>query len=236
MQNQGEFQNLIGCLLYIAVNTRPDVAIATSILGRRVSNPTTADWNEAKRILLKGIADHALHLGGGEPCEMECYVDADWAGEIGERKSNTNYIFKLGGGLVNWRCSKQTSVSLSSTEAEYIALAECLQELQWLRKLMDDLGESMKLPVRVNEDNQSCIALAVADRTTRKSKHIDTKYCYVKDLVKNGIVTIQYCPTDKMEADLLTKPLGAVKLKQLREAIGVRLANVEEECERPRAQ
>lgn len=96
MQNQGEFQNLIGCLVYIAVNTRPDVAIATSILGQRVSNSTTAYWNEAKRILryLKGTADHELHLGGGEPCEMECYVDADWAEEIGERKSNTGYIFK----------------------------------------------------------------------------------------------------------------------------------------------
>lgn len=174
--------------------------------------------------------DHELHLGSAKQSELECFVDADWAGEVGDRKSNTGYIFKLCGGLVNWRCSKQTGVSLSSTEAEYIALAECLQELQWIRKLMEDLGEKLKLPILVNEDNQSCIALSVADRTTRKSKHIDTKYCFVKDLVENGIVTIQYCPTDTMEADLLTKPLGAVKLKQLREAIGIKSTNVEEEC------
>lgn len=232
LQNQDQFQSLVGALLYIAVNTRPDVAIATSILGRRVSKPTKADWNEAKRVLryLKATMDHELHLGNTKQFELECFVDADWAGEVGDRKSNTGYIFKLCGGLINWKCSKQTGVSLSSTEAEYIALAECLQELQWVRKLMDDLGEKLKLPVLVNEDNQSCIALSVADRTTRKSKHIDTKYCFVKDLVENGIVTIQYCPTDKMEADLLTKPLGAVKLKQLREAIGIRSTNVEEEC------
>ncbi|KXJ62315.1 hypothetical protein RP20_CCG020648 [Aedes albopictus] len=109
-------------------------------------------------------------------------------------------------------------------------MAECLQELQWLRRLLGDLGIRLTLPIMVNEDNQSCIALTAADRTSRKSKHIDTKYCFVKDLVAAGIVSIRYCPTEQMEADLLTKPLGAVKLKQLREAIGILPHDVEEEC------
>lgn len=227
-----QYQSLIGALLYIAVNTRPDIAISTSILGRRVTKPTTADWNEAKRVLryLKGTENYELHLGGGDNLQVECFVDADWAGEVDNRKSNTGYIFKFGGGLVGWGSRKQTCVSLSSTEAEYIALAECLQELQWVRRLVDDLGEQLALPIVVNEDNQSCIALVAADRISRKSKHIDTKYCFVKDLASAGIVSIRYCPTEQMEADLLTKPLGAVKLQQLREAIGILPHDVEEEC------
>ncbi|XP_055633301.1 uncharacterized protein LOC129773681 [Toxorhynchites rutilus septentrionalis] len=177
LQDKEQFQSLVGALLYIAFNTRPDVAIATSILGRRVSKPTKADWNEGKRVLryLKGTIDLELHLGGTEQFELEAFADADWAGEVGDRKSNSGYIFKLCGGLINWECSKQTGVSLSSTEAEYIALAECLQELQWIRKFINDLGEKLKLPIKVNEDNQSCITLSVADRNTRRSKHNDTK-------------------------------------------------------------
>ena len=105
-----------------------------------------------------------------------------------------------------------------------------MQELQWLRKLMEDLGKPLALPVLVHEDNQSCIALTVGDRISRKSKHIETKCCFVKDLVETGVVIIQYCPTDRMEADILTKPLSAVKLQRLRDAIGVKPTDVEEEC------
>ena len=231
-QNRELYQSLIGALLYISVNTRPDIAIATSILGRRVSKPTTADWLEAKKILryLKGTVNHELHLGGRTKVKLECYVDADWAGEVEDRKSNTGFLFKFRGGLIGWTSRKQATVALSSTEAEYVALAECLQELQWLRKLMNDVGEIVDLPILINEDNQSCIALTIGDRTSRKSKHIDTKYCFVKDLVDTGVVTVQYCPTEHMEADLLTKPLGAVKLQQIRTLIGVKPADVEEEC------
>lgn len=219
-------------MLYSKEPHCPDISIATSILGRRVTAATTADWTEGKKVLryLKGTLDYELHLGGGNHLKFECYVDADWAGEASDRKSNTGFIFKLGGGLVGWGCRKQTAVALSSTEAEYVALAECLQELTWLRKLMADLAEPLPVPLVVYEDNQSCIALTAADRTTRKSKHIDTKFCFVKDLVKEGVVTIKYCPTDQMEADLLTKPLGANKLQQLRTAIGVKCVDVEEEC------
>ncbi|XP_055527938.1 uncharacterized protein LOC129720475 [Wyeomyia smithii] len=108
-----QYQSLIGALLYIAVNTRPDIAISTSILGRRVTKPPSADWNEAKRVLryLKGTADHVLHLGGAGNLQLECFVDADWAGEVDNRKSNTGYIFKYGGGLVGWGSRKQTCVS-----------------------------------------------------------------------------------------------------------------------------
>lgn len=95
---------------------------------------------------------------------------------------------------------------------------------------MDDIGEQLDFPIPVKEDNQSCIALTKADRNEKKSKHIDTKYNFVKDLVHQGVVRLQYCPSEHMEADLLTKPLPAVKLKNLRSAIGIKPISVEEEC------
>lgn len=229
-----QYQSLIGALLYVAVSTRPDISIATSILGRRVQAPTVADWNEAKRILryLKHTVDLELCLGhlGEDNKQLECYVDADWAGDISDRKSSSGYLFKFHGGVIDWSCRKQKCVALSSTEAEYIALAECLQEVLWIRKLMDDIGEQLDFPIPVKEDNQSCIALTKADRNEKKSKHIDTKYNFVKDLVHQGVVRLQYCPSEHMEADLLTKPLPAVKLKNLRSAIGIKPISVEEEC------
>lgn len=225
------YQSLIGALLYVAVTTRPDISIATSILGRRVKEPSEADWNEAKRILryLKGTLGTVLYLGG-DGQQLVCFVDADWAGDASDRKSNSGYLFKFCGGLIGWGCHKQKCVALSSTEAEYVALAECLQEIKWIQKLMFDVGEQLVLPILVNEDNLSCIALTRGDRAERKAKHIDTKFNFVKDMVRDGTLRLQYCSTEHMEADLLTKPLQAVKLRRLREAIGIKPFSVEEEC------
>lgn len=225
------YQSLIGALLYAAVTSRPDISIATAILGRRVQHPSETDWNEAKRVLryLKGTLNHVLYLGGSDQ-KLECFVDADWAGDESDRKSNSGFVFKFGGGLIGWGCHKQKCVALSSTEAEYVSLAECLQEVKWILKLMADVGEQLVGPVLVHEDNQSCIALTKGDRAERKAKHIDTKFNFVKDMVRDGIVQLQYCATEQMQADLLTKPLQAVKLRQHREAIGIKPFSVEEEC------
>ncbi|XP_065094102.1 uncharacterized protein LOC135714650 [Ochlerotatus camptorhynchus] len=102
-----KFQSLIGALLYVAINSRPDISIATSVLGRRVSKPGKADWIEAKKVLryLKGTINHELYLGANEELKLECFVDADWAGEVTDRKSNTGFLFKFGGGLIQW-CPK----------------------------------------------------------------------------------------------------------------------------------
>uniref|UniRef100_A0AAG5DHX2 Uncharacterized protein n=1 Tax=Anopheles atroparvus TaxID=41427 RepID=A0AAG5DHX2_ANOAO len=225
------YQSLIGALLYAAVTSRPDISIATAILGRRVQHPSETDWNEARRVLryLKGTLNHVLYLGGSDQ-KLECFVDADWAGDESDRKSNSGFVFKFGGGLIGWGCHKQKCVALSSTEAEYVSLAECLQEVKWILKLMADVGEQLVGPVLVHEDNQSCIALTKGDRAERKAKHIDTKFNFVKDMVRDGIVQLQYCATENMQADLLTKPLQAVKLRQHREAIGIKPFSVEEEC------
>ncbi|XP_055623127.1 uncharacterized protein LOC129766578 [Toxorhynchites rutilus septentrionalis] len=168
-----KYQSLIGGLLYLAVNTRPDIAISASILGRSVSQPVEQDWTEAKRVLryLKATINHQLRLGNGTQT-LEAYADADWAGNVKDRKSNSGYLFRLGGGTIAWCARKQTCVALSSIEAEYISLAECCQELIWFRKLLQDFGDAVKTPIQIYEDNQSCIKMLTSNGEKR-SKHID---------------------------------------------------------------
>lgn len=217
------YRSLVGSLLYVAVNTRPDIYLSTSLLGRKVSRPTNRDWTEAKRVLryLKTTKSLCLQLGSGTE-SLECFVDADWAGDEGDRKSNSGFLIKYGGGLVSWGTRKQSCVALSSTEAEFVALAEGCQELLWMRKLMDELNEKSANPTVVWEDNQSCIKMVESERMERRSKHIDTKHAFTRDLRLKGIIDLRYLPTTQMEADMMTKPLERVKLERHRNAIGVR--------------
>lgn len=100
-----------------------------------------------------------------------------------------------------------------------MALSEACRELLWLLKLMTDIGEKSTGPVVVREDNQSCISMLNNDWSSRKSKHIDTRYNFVRDLVAKRVVAVEYCPTGQMVADILTKPLPRVKLGVLRKEI-----------------
>lgn len=230
------YRSLIGGLLYLSTNTRPDIAAATSILSRKLECPTYRDWQEAKRILryLKGTKCLRLRLGtvnSNMESDLIGYVDADHAGDQTDRKSNSGYVFLYRGAPISWTCRKQTSVAISSTEAEYIALSEACQELVSLVRVFEDLSIHTTLPIRIMEDNQSCIQLATSKRIGRRSKHIETRYHYVRELTEKNTINLQYCSSENMLADLFTKPLGATKTQKFREMIGLfQNGNAEEEC------
>ncbi|KAG5873988.1 Copia protein, partial [Gonioctena quinquepunctata] len=211
----------IGALLYIAVNTRPDISVSTSILSRKVSQPTERDWTEVKRILryLKGIRDMIMQLGKRGISEniLHGYAAANWGGDTRDRKSNTGYLFKYSGGLVSWRSKKQDCVSPSSTEV--IALSEACQEAMWLKQLLKDFGEVIE--IKMFEDNQSCIKMLDSERINDRTKHIDTKYNYAKEMKKKNEIFFEYCSINEMVADLLTKPLEVNKIRKFREMMGL---------------
>ncbi|KXJ62318.1 hypothetical protein RP20_CCG005753 [Aedes albopictus] len=106
-------------------------------------------------------------------------------------------------------------------EAEYVALCEASQDVIWLRHLLKDLDEEQLKPTILREDNQSCITFVKTGRSSRRSKHIDTKERFVEELCRTGQLSLEYCPTDVMAADVLTKPLGPIKLERFREMLGV---------------
>lgn len=224
MPESEKYQQLIGALLYLAVNTRPDIAASVTILSQYNKEPTALDWTEARRVVryLKGTKDYELKLGQRNgPKGLIGFADADWAEEREYRKSNSGYLFKFFGASISWGCRKQSCVALSSTEAEYIALTEATQEAVWLRRLLKDFeGNTLETTV-IFEDNQSCLKFIYNKKFSHRTKHIDTKAKYLKDLLKQEIMEYKYCPTDQMPADMLTKALGKIKLKRMAEDCGL---------------
>uniref|UniRef100_A0AAG5DV13 Retrovirus-related Pol polyprotein from transposon TNT 1-94 n=1 Tax=Anopheles atroparvus TaxID=41427 RepID=A0AAG5DV13_ANOAO len=222
LSDNGAYQKLIGKLLFVAVNSRPDISASISILSRKLQNPTQRDWNELKRVVryLKGSIDLKLRISRcNDDSGLVGYADADWAENQNDRKSNSGFLFKFCGGTIAWVCRKQTCVSLSTTESEYIALSEASQEAIWLKRLLRDLGEDVS--IIISEDNQSCLKLLESDKFSNRTKHIDTKYNFVKDLCRKGTIKFVYCPSELMIADLLTKPVKRVRIEQLRKQAGL---------------
>jgi len=219
MMNKEVYRRAIASLQYLATNSRPDIAVGTSILARRVSSPTVADWTEVNRIFryLSHTKDMKLKLGDvNDQCNKRLigFVDADWGGDPDDRKSNTGYLFKYLGAPISWSSKKQTLVTLSSTEAEYIALCEAGKEALWLSQILKDFNEHVIEPPVIYEDNQSCIKMLQSEKSCHRTKHIATKYHFIRDLYKQNDIAVKYCASGQMTADMLTKPLEAVKLRQ----------------------
>ena len=125
-------------------------------------------------------------------------------------------FFKLGEVLVSWSSEKQVSVALSSTEAEYISAAYASQEAVWLRQLLTDLGMSLAQATTVYEDNQGYIKLANSEKLNARTKHIDVRHHYLRDLVDCNMINLVDCETDSMIEDALTKPIPRPKFEELR--------------------
>lgn len=216
-----EYQKLLGSLLYISVNTRPDIAAAVSILAQKVSQPLQEDWDELKRVLkyLKGTANLKLALckKNHEGELLYGYSDASWADNKNDRKSNSGHVFMVNGAAVCWSSRKQQLVALSTCEAEFIALSDACRAASWIRRLLIDMKQIISNASTIYEDNQSCLKLIEEEeRLSDRSKHIDTRFHFVKDYVEHQLVVCTYCPTDDMVADILTKPLSAKKFERFR--------------------
>ena len=129
-------------------------------------------------------------------------------------------MFSLAGATVSWKSKRQTVVTLSSTEAEYIALCSAAQEATWLRSLLESLGFTKSKATKLYEDNHGAIALTKNPKIHSRTKHIDIKYHYIREAVEKKDNELVYCPTDKMVADMLTKGLPRPKFDELRSLMG----------------
>lgn len=202
--------------------SRPDVAAAVEILSRSVQRPTERDWKAVKRVMryLASTIDMKLRLSPNGRIGLECYVDSDWAGDHTDRKSTSGFVFRLGGSLVAWSSRKQATVALSSTEAEYVAASHASRDLLWLRQLLIDMGEFVGEPITIYEDNQGCIRLIESDRSGARTKHIDVCHHQLRDLREKKIIELEYCPSEEMLADMLTKPLPREPFFKMRKLLG----------------
>jgi hypothetical protein len=222
--DQQLYQSVVGSLLYLSIATRPDITFAVNNVAKYCADSTKQHWTAVKRIMryLKGTLNFGLCYRKSVSDQCVGYSDADWAGDVDDRHSTSGYVFLVSGSVVSWKSKKQTSVALSTAEAEYVALASAAQEALWLRQLLGDLtmNQSAK-PILIFEDNQSAIAMTKNPQYHGRSKHIDIKHHFVREQVEHGAVVLQYCPTENMIADLLTKGLSSQQFEKLRQHFGM---------------
>ena len=163
---QYPYRALVGSLLYVGMWTRPDISFAVSQVARFQQDPTENHWHAAKHILryLKGTRDLGLTFsspkGDAQGELLRGYVDASWGEDPSTRKSQSGFVFTLGNAAIAWKSKLQTTVALSSTEAEYLALSTAVKDALFLRNLMGDLMPSQSKTVTLFEDNQSSIKQA----------------------------------------------------------------------------
>jgi hypothetical protein len=218
------YQEAIGCLTYASVASRPDLAISVNLMSQFAAQPSQEHWTAVKRILryVRGTVDRGLTFRADSDTGITLtgYSDSDWAGDKDTRKSVSGYLFLVSGGVVSWRSQRQSVVALSSTEAEYVALAEACKEAAWLRRLLDDMGFP-QAATPLKGDNQGALALAKNPVHHDRTKHIDTKYHFIREMVKEGKVDLDYCSSEDMLADGLTKVQGRVLFEKFKQAVGV---------------
>jgi hypothetical protein len=219
-----DYRGLIGSLQYLVRGTRPDIANAVRELSKFLSCYNRTHWEAARRVLkyLKGTSTYGLRLdGNSKEVTYEVYTDASFACQTKERKSVTGYVVSMAGSSVSWCSSKQASVSLSTAEAELIALSEGSKESEWIWHLLGEMGFPQKRPVQVWCDGKAAISTVKNPGNHKSTKHVEIRYLFTRDLVEAGRLNIQYCRTSEMAADILTKALPTSQFQKLREKIGV---------------
>jgi hypothetical protein len=149
------------------------------------------------------------------------FTDSDWMGSVVDRKSTSGYCFSLGSAMISWSSRKQGFVAQSTAEAEYIAASAASREAVWLRKLLSDLFRTELEPTVIHCDNQSCIKLTENPVFHDRSKHIEMRYHYIRDMIQRKFLSLQYVPTAEQTADIFTKPLPLIKFVYFRDKLGV---------------
>lgn len=206
--NLDGYRQLIGSLMWLATSTRPDISFATSFLARATNPPTEQHWQMGLRMVayLKATRNLALEYRKGSE-GLVGWVDADYAGCLDTRRSTTGYLFKLHDSPIAWSSKRQATVATSTTEAEYIALAEGCQEATWLRSLLREMNYSQRGPTTLYCDNQGSIQLAKNPGTHQRTKHIDIRHHLIREKIESGEIKVTYIETNRQEADILTKSL-----------------------------
>ena len=203
------FKGVVGALLYLGTMTRPDLLFCLSILASHSNAPTVADKRAVRRVLryVQATSNKGLLFRADEDTQLYAWADASFASREDSR-SQSGYCFSIGRDNASFyaRSSKQLIVTLSSTESEYVALFACATEVVFLRRLLQELGFDQG-PAVVFQDNMSTIHWAQGRESIHRTKHILVKYHFTRQLVIDGIIQLNYLPTEDMRADVQTKPL-----------------------------
>jgi ribonuclease HI len=138
--------------------------------------------------------------------------------------STSGYVFIVNVGAITWGSHKQTIITLSSTEAEYIALSEAMRKAKWPAALYDELGYQANRPIKIFGDNNGSIAMATNSQFHKRSKHITIRYHWIRQQIQDGLLQIHPCRDPQQTADILTKALTPEKHNQHITGLGISMA------------
>ncbi|KAG9449468.1 hypothetical protein H6P81_009433 [Aristolochia fimbriata] len=199
------YSSAVGSLMYAMVCTRPDIAFVVGVVSRFLANLSKEHWAAVKWILryLKKTSRLCLCFGGSKPI-LEGFTNADWAGDLDGRKSTSGYLFTFAGGAISWQSKLQKCIALSTTEAEYIAATEASKEMLWLKRLMGEIGFKQKM-YAIYCDSQSALGLSKNATFHSRTKHIDLRYHWIRDVLENDLLSLEKIHTNKNPSDMMTK-------------------------------
>ncbi|XP_045797992.1 secreted RxLR effector protein 161-like [Trifolium pratense] len=212
---------MTGCLMYLLA-TRPDLTFSVCLVARYMERPTEIHLAAIKRIMryLKGTIELGIWYRRNEKLTLVGWSDSDYAGDLYDRKSTSGYVYMLGLSAVSWSSKKQAIVTLSTTEAEFVATTSCACQGIWLRRILEELGQLQECTT-IKCDNSSSIKLSKNPVMHGRCKHIDVRYHFLRDLTREGVVELSHCSTMEQIADIMTKPLKLETFCNLRDKLGV---------------
>nr|XP_016479378.1 PREDICTED: uncharacterized mitochondrial protein AtMg00810-like [Nicotiana tabacum] len=216
------YKQIVGCLMYATV-TRPEIMYSVSLVSRYMEHPKETHLLAAKRIFryLQGTIDYGILYKKEGKSELIGFTDSDFAGDKEDRKSTPGYVFMLGSGAVSWCSKKQPIVTSSTTEAEFVAATVCATQAIWLKKVLTELHFPQQEPIPIYCDNGSAIKLSKNPVLHGRSKHIDVKFHFLRDLTKDKVIDVVYCRSEDQAADIFTKSLKLATFRKLRKLLGV---------------
>lgn len=223
LPNPEKYRRLVGRLIYLAV-TRPELSFSVHTLAQFMQSPRDDHWEAAIRVVkyLKNNPGQGIFLKADNNFQIVGWCDSDWASCPLSRRSITGYFVQLGDSPVSWKTRKQPTVSPSSAEAEYRAMASLTQELIWLKRLLNDLGITHDQAMLMHCDSQAAIHISTNPVFHERTKHIGLDCHFVRDEIQSGNVLPRHVKTTMQLADIFTKPLGRDAFAAFRDKLGIR--------------
>jgi hypothetical protein len=226
------YSRVIGCLMYSMTCTRPDIAFAVGKLSRYTSNPSAQHWQAIQRVLkyLKRTVDYSLSYTG-YPFVLEGYTDASWISNTEDNSSTSGWVFLLGGGAISWASKKQTCITSSTMEYEFVALAAVGKEAEWLRNLLLEIPLWPKpiAPISIRCDSAATLAKAYSQMYNGKSRHLGVRHSMIRELIMNGVISIEFVRSQQNLADHLKKGLARELVLKSVKGMGLK-SNIVTEC------
>ena len=206
---QKQYRSGVGMLLYLVKHSRPDIANAVRELSKVADGATEAHWKALLRVIKYVLSTENFGLKikptMKESFYMEGISDSEYAGDKDTRISVYGYILYFCGAPIAWKSKGGKSVTLSSTEAEYVASSEVAKEAIFVKNLLDSIGIKIELPITIRVDNVGAIYLANNYSTSQRTKHIDIRAHFLREYIENGIIKVLFTKSEDNDADIFTK-------------------------------